>query len=254
MRLYVAAAPDRLSDLSLPPAQTACAAYGIGTSSHLSVHAFSARLPGGLMMLSNENAPSVENPDRLCREIIGECIRRRYTGAVLDFIPSPAADQIALIRRLDTLLQRQNLTLYVPEYYGMCVRYGTVLICTALSGGTLRRRLTEAAASFAPRPIALDCQRLAMDFLIPSPNGEGVPLLTEQLWQLMQGRSIFFSGDQCARYFTYRTASSAHFVLFDDGETLRRKVQLGAEVGAAAAFFMLPEVADLTGELFPSYG
>lgn len=250
MRLYLAVSPDRLSGLTLSPSQIACAAYGIGASSRLSVQPIPARLPGGLMMLCDENAPAVEKPDRFCREITEECIRRRYSGAVLDFAPSPAADRIALIRRLDTAFRQQDLTLYVPEYYGRCIRYGTVLICTALSGGTLRHRLRDAVSQFAPRPIALDCQRLAVDFPIPAPDGEGTPLTPEQLLRRMQGRSVFFSEELCARYFTYRTASGAHLVLFDDYETLCRKVQLGIEIGGTAAFFMLPEVADLVEKLF----
>ena len=72
----------------------------------------------------------------------------------------------------------------------------------------------------------------------------------EQLRTLRQGRAVFFSGELCARYFTYRTLAADHFVLFDDAETLRRKARLGAELGAAAAFFMLPEVSDLLDDLF----
>ena len=250
LHLYLASAPDRLFSLQLPPTQIACAAYGIEAGSHLSRQPIPVHLPGGLMLLNDESAYTVENPDRLCREIIEECIRRRYGGAVLDFAPSPAAGRIALIRQLDTSFRQRNLKLFVPEYYGGCIRCGTVLICTALSGGTLRRRLTEAAARFAPRPIALDCQRLAMDFPIPAPGGEGTPLAPGQLRQLKEGRSVFFSEDLCARYFTYRTVTGARFVLFDDADTLLRKVWLGAELGAAAAFFTLPEVADLLTELF----
>ena len=42
-----------------------------------------------------------------------------------------------------------------------------------------------------------------------------------------------------------------HFVLFDDAETLRRKIRLGRSLGCAAAFLMFPEVEDLLPSLFP---
>ena len=175
MQFYLAAAPDRLSGLALPPGRIACAAYGIGADSRLSARPLPPRPRGGLLMLCDQGTLAVEDPDRLCRDIEEECTRRGYSGAVLDFEPSPAADRSTLIRRLDEYLYRRRLALYVPEYYGYCVRHGTVLLCTALSGGTLRQRLTDAIRYFAPRPIALDCQRLAMDFLIPPPMERARP-------------------------------------------------------------------------------
>ena len=44
--------------------------------------------------------------------------------------------------------------------------------------------------------------------------------------------SIFFSGELCARYFTYMSRENgAHFVLFDDGDTLRRKTDVARRLG-----------------------
>ena len=52
-----------------------------------------------------------------------------------------------------------------------------------------------------------------------------------------------------AKYFTYTAEGGTHFVLFDDVETLRRKVRLAQELGIQKAFLMYPEVADLLPEL-----
>ncbi|MDD3347359.1 hypothetical protein [Oscillibacter sp.] len=62
--------------------------------------------------------------------------------------------------------------------------------------------------------------------------------------------TVFFSQDLCARYFTYVKDASAHFVLFDDADTLRQKLRIGAGMGFNAAFFMWPEVRDLATKLF----
>ena len=44
--------------------------------------------------------------------------------------------------------------------------------------------------------------------------------------------AVFFSGELCARYFTYMGRDNgAHFVLFDDGDTLRRKVEVARRLG-----------------------
>ena len=43
--------------------------------------------------------------------------------------------------------------------------------------------------------------------------------------------SVFYSGDLCAKYFTYTENGAGHFVLFDDGDTLRRKIETARRLG-----------------------
>lgn len=250
MQLYLATAPDRLDQARSYTSHLAHATYRIGPDAHLTARPLPQQLRGGLMMLSDLDAPLIRQPEPLCREVIRECNCRGFSGVVLDFDAAPTADRVRLVRRLEEPLHRQGKTLFLPEAWGSCAANASVLICTALSGGTLRARLEEAQSRFAPRPIALDCQRLAMDCLLPSPNGEGAPLTRQQLQQLQQGRPVYFSEDLCARYFTYRTRQHTHFVLFDDADTIRRKLCLAEELGITTAFVMLPEVDDLLEGLF----
>ena len=100
--------------------------------------------------------------------------------------------------------------------------------------------------------MALDVQRLRMDFRLPARSGEGEPLTGEALEELMgrESPAVFFSQDLCARYFTYTRNGEAHFVLFDDADTLNQKLRLGAGMGFSAAFFMWPEVRDIAPRLF----
>ena len=130
---------------------------------------------------------------------------------------------------------------------------GTVpLISTALSGGNFTQRLREAAAG-AGR-LALDVERLRMDFPLPSPSGEGQPLSGRELRDLLdrEAPAVFFSQDLCARYFTYTREGETHFVLFDDADTLQQKLRTGSSLGFSAAFLLFPEVRDLLPRLFPS--
>lgn len=251
MLLYLAAAPARLNRARQFTDRLAHAAYRIGENSRLSASSLPQQVRGGLMLLSDLSAPAVSHPDVLCRDILQECSRRSFSGVVLDFEAAPTADRIRLVRTLDEMLPRQNRALFVPEVWGTYVHRAGVLICTGLSGGSLRLRLDQAKARFSPRPLALDCQRLAMDFLLPSPNGEGLPLSIDQLRQLRQGRAVYFSEDLCARYFTCSRGKKTHFILFDDADTIRRKLCLAESLGYAAAFVMLPEIDDLLCELFP---
>lgn len=93
-----------------------------------------------------------------------------------------------------------------------------------------------------------------MDFSLPSPTGQGTPLTGQELARLMEREApaVFFSPELCARYFTYTRSGETHFILFDDGETLRRKLRAAASLGCAAAFLMWPEIQDIAGTLFPA--
>lgn len=62
-------------------------------------------------------------------------------------------------------------------------------------------------------------------------------------------QSVFYSHDLCAKYFTFTDIETSCFVLFDDADTLRRKIHLGQELGVGTAFLMYPEVEDLLPEL-----
>ena len=71
--------------------------------------------------------------------------------------------------------------------------------------------------------------------------------LEEKLEQLHP--SVFFSHELCARYFTYMSRESgAHFVLFDDRDTLRKKLEVAQELGITSAVAALPEVLDAAGD------
>ena len=62
--------------------------------------------------------------------------------------------------------------------------------------------------------------------------------------------SVFFSGELCARYFTYMNREGgAHFVLFDDGDTLRRKMEVARRAGIHTFLAAWPEVADCVEQL-----
>ena len=141
-------------------------------------------------------------------------------------------------------------SLYVPESYA--VSNACILVCTALSGGTLQELLSEAKLRYGAQNLALDCQRLAMDFTLPNRQGEGTPLSQKELAALRgrYGSPSFFSKELGANYFTYYENSHAHFVLFDTVQTLHYKLQIGQENGIKTSFFMYPEISDILNELF----
>lgn len=251
MQLFLAAAPGELSQARKMTSRTACAAYRIDIGGHLAATRIPYAYKGGWMLLRDQEAGPVANTHMLCREIVRECAARCYSGVVADFTRKPSADRRGLIEQLEVVLRMNRRALTVPEAYGDAAITAQVLIGTAISGGTLTQRLAEAAERWGAAHLALDLERLNMDFLLPSPSGMGKPLTVAELEALRQEKApaTFFSTDLCARYFTYREGGEYHFVLFDDADTLQRKIRLGQRMGIRTGFLMLPEVADLLPEL-----
>lgn len=193
-------------------------------------------LCGGAMLIAESDGSC---GDAAVRGVLQECTRRRY-GAVIVPFPAPA-----LTGSLARPLHRAGISLWVHETCAHTAPGGLVLVCTALSGGDILRRLRDCCRAFGADRIVLDLQRLRMDFPLPCPTGEGVYLTGEQLAQRQRGRAVFYSRTLGARYFTYRSGSETRFVLFDDGDTLRRKAALGESLGIRRALLTLPECGDI---------
>ena len=158
-------------------------------------------------------------------------------------------DTAALRRGIPNLLRHiENIT----QVYGL----PAVVALNRFTSDTAAELalVQEACAAYGAQRLALDLERLMMDFPLPCPSGEGIRLSREELAIRMQGRSVFYAEDLCARYFTYRRGGQTHFVLFDDAGTLKRKMEMGQVLGIREGFVMLPEVEDLTGFLFTGEG
>lgn len=253
MQLYLAVTPGEAREAAQYGRTLAHVAYRIGSGSTLLRQNLNLQTRGGLLSVSDREAQPIGDPDALCAAVLRECGRRGYTGALLDFEEPPRQDRLEFAQRLGPALAAGRRTLYLPERYAQAAGNGAVvLVCTAISGGSLSQRLQEAADAHGGAPrLALDVQRLRMDFRLPARSGEGEPLDEEQLRQLMERESpsVFFSQELCARYFTYTRDREIHFVLFDDADTISQKLRTGAGMGFTAAFLMWPEVKDIIAKI-----
>lgn len=250
--------PNSTLILTAPPNQSraalrfglpvAHAAYRIGGGPHL----FRANMPisvrGGLMALDCIGFDGRGEAGTFCQEVMRECSARGYDGILCDFEGRPMPLLAEIIRTLAGMTQKRGWPLYVTEAYGGYANSAKVLISSALSGGSLAQRLTEAIQRYGQDRVTLAVERVAEDFYLPSPTGQGQSLTREELRQMLDQRSpsVFFSGELCAHYFTYMSRENgAHFVLFDDAGSIRKKLQVAHSLGIHQAVLAYPQVDDL---------
>ena len=251
MQLILAAPPEDVTAAQAHGLTLAHMAYRVGGGPHL----FRSSQPnpprGGLMYIDDSGFDGRGTPDAFCQEVVRECAARGFGGVICAFdrkLPLLSA----VVEQLGPMLVRQGRSFYVSEPYGRCTATGRVLIPTALSGGSLRQRLGEAVERYGAGRVALAVERTAADFFLPSPDGQGRPLTREELKARLEERSpsVFFSDELCARYFTYMNRQSgAHFVLFDDAGSIRKKLRLAEVLGIDRALLCYPEVSDLMGDI-----
>lgn len=248
MATYLALTPEALGVSKVRGVPLVHMAYAVSGRGKLTR---SAKPSGGLMGLSDRCQTAFPDRSALIRQIVRECAARGFGGVLADFDAASPPDRRPFLDTLGVTLEREGRRLYVPE--SLDVPHAKVLIGTAVSGGSLREYLRAAVRRRGAEHLALDVQRLRMDFTLPSFSPEGRPLSAEDFEKirLQSGASVFFSEPLGARYFTYRAGTETHFVLFDDAETLKAKLRLARSLGIEDAFFMFPEVKDLLHDLFP---
>lgn len=247
--LILTTPPDQLTQARETGLTLGHMAYRVGRGPHLFRSGVPVPLRGGLMVVDAKGFDGRGEPGILCQEILRECAARGFGGVMCDFEGHPIPLLERTLDQLDEMLSRKGLTLHVPIQYGHCTRHARVLIPSALSGGSLTQRLKDCILRFGgPERITLAIQRSAEDFFLPSPTGNGRPMSREELAQDLSQRSpsVFFSNDLCARYYTYMSRENgAHFILFDDAMSIRKKIQVAQSVGITRAVAALPEIDDL---------
>lgn len=223
-------------------------AYRVGDGPHL----FRAALPtanrGGYMVIDDVGFNGLGEATPLCHEILRECTARGFTGVICDFEAKPFQVLVRAVAQLGELLEKRGWPLLVPEAYAHASDKARVLVSSALSGGSLKQKLTDAVERYGQSRVVLAVERTALDFYLPSPTGQGAPLTREELAERMEdlAPSVFFSDELCAHYFTYMSKQNgAHFILFDDAGSIRKKLYIARSLGITAAVLAWPQVDDI---------
>ena len=171
------------------------------------------------------------------REVISLVHRGSVEGILLD-LPADESGMAAAGRicpRLDAL----GIRYFIPEPLSAFARKGIYIIHSAVSGGSLRDMLGHFCEKHGASRLALEIVRTRHDFTMPSRDPSG-RFLSQQEFSLLLGRCggmICRSDELCCRYFTYMDEDrDPHFVMFDDGDTARLKLEEAQRCGIAFAF------------------
>ena len=246
---YCIVSPEELGVLAGYTALPVLYAYRAAPGPRLLRSCGPAPVGGGLLGLGLETGAEEGNWASLCRQCLLECRSRGATGVLLDWDRFSRKLFLAA-RALAGTLEQAGMTLLVPEAYAGVSAHALVLVSSALSGGRLELRLKEAVQRYGAQRVVLALERMQEDFRIPAPGQQGRRLSQEELIRLRERRPcIYWSEDLCARYFTYRREDGVHFVLFDDGASLRAKVELAGRLGILHTAAAWREISDCVGTL-----
>ena len=144
MQIYLAVTPEASQEAQGCCRNLAHVAYRIGPGSALLRQSLLLQTRGGLLSVSDRDAPFIDSPEELRDAVLRECGRRSYTGVLLDFEEAPRRDRTAFVSVLAPALSASRRTLYLPEAYAAGAPGAVLLLCTAVSGGSFSQYLQEA--------------------------------------------------------------------------------------------------------------
>lgn len=227
-------------------------AYRIGQGPHLYRTDLRYSPKGGILVADIKSYTGEGRTDHIVREVEQECLKRSFRGVFFDFESVFRPELKQTLEQLAPVFQNYNWTLFLPESYAFSSPAVKIVIPTAISGGSLRQWLLDQIQVYGSDRLAVGLEWTAMDFTLPAYHGQGKPLDQKELASLRseRGNSVYFSDELCAHYFTYmNTGSDAHFVLYDDGASVARKLRLAASLGISDAFLPIPEEISCLEEL-----
>ena len=252
MQVFLSVTPPDVREALRYHNRLAHMAYRIGNGPVLLGIRLPDDLQGGVMYLDSVGFDGQGDPLPCCSQILGECQRRNYRGIICDFNHPPSGCLPQLLSVLDSSCAKEGWSLYVTEACAQYAPAARVLISSAVTNGTLERRLRSAKERYgATRPV-LAAEWLREDLKLPSDKrGEAISQLALENLKRQLEPAIFFDRGLCAHYFTYRDPKGqAHFVLFDTSRSIRAKIALAQRMELPAVLFAEPELEHRWEEIF----
>ena len=244
MQFFIVMEPGEIKNASVLKYQIVYSAYRLGADGRLYRAADTPDFSRGYMLLSAATeTPKIE--DETVLEILGECKSRGFFGVIINF------DSVTLLDRLSAVFPQSKLKLIVHEEFGLKYKDAFVIVSAALSGGTLKRRLLEAAELFGSERIILDIERICKDFKLPAQDGEGRDLTREEFSKIMEraNPAPFFSSELQCYYFSFIENEQTHFILYDNLSSIKSKLQMAESLKVNKAMFLFGETSNILHNL-----
>ncbi len=218
-----------------------------------SLHLMRGRLftntKSGMMVITNiDTSPAEGSFNVLATEIYNECLRRNFDGIVLDFNTKPTSSTAPFAANLCEALHNKKLHTYLPYLYSVFCPNSSYIVSSAISGGSLREHLQQLIDIHGRSKLALEIERIAMDFNMPATSSEGKTLTRDELNSIIEHTQAqsFYSPELLSNYFTYTDPlGQTHFVLYDNAQSIIDKLHLAESLGFETAFLLYPDVSDI---------
>lgn len=180
------------------------------------------------------------SPTAFAAAAVNAAKSRQFRGIMAD-LERPILQQT--VSALDDAAHAAGLQLLVPLVLAQAAPHAIIVADTAVSGGSLVHRFDELAARYGRERLAAQLVCSCADFPLPCsvPNGTELSEAEFDALRHETRASAFFSKDLCAKYFTYTQNDQAHFVLFDDGDTLQYKADQLSRHGIQTMLAVFPD-------------
>lgn len=218
----------------------------------------------GMRLLRSRNIPRLTSPRllevsctgmngfgphrALAEDIVRQCLMFGFSGAVLE-LGRPTPPLLAFAGLLGELCHGHGLSLYLPDGYAGASPDSRIVIPAQNFSGTYSSRLSMFAARYGPDRLALRLERRASDFALPSRQSR--PGLRPAPPDGPPPERAFYSEYHEANYMTYQDAGRVHLVMWDDLNSIRRKLDVAAGLGISRAFLYYPDCVDIISQLTP---
>lgn len=197
------------------------------------------------MVLQDSNLPRYAPTEALAR-LTAQYAASCHSGLICDFAQSPAPFWQQFLPMLEGACRDAGLPLWVPESYGEWAPDSAVMIPSDCVEGHFQVRLEKAIAGRSHGCI-LELHPLSCRFSLPCPSGP-LPVRPEEISTLRDHcLQSGFSEALCCNWGLLDT-DPVTILLWDDGPSLQRKLQLAEEAGFQAAVGLFQELAPF----FPS--